>query len=76
MDGYRPIRHLLDGRDRAGINNFLVMLHEYKADSPYHRFMPPLVGTRQDVDDLTNFLNTQVNPPQPGTPKPLLTAHK
>src|ERR1035437_9882987 len=76
LGGYRSLRTLLDGRDRAGINNFLVMLHEYKADSPYHRFMPPLVGTRQDVDDLTNFLNTQVNPPQPGTPKPLLTAHK
>ncbi len=73
LDGYRPLRHLLDGRDRAGINNFIVMLHEYKADSPYRRFMPPMVGTKQDVDDLTDFLNAQVNPP---TPQRMLTAKK
>ncbi len=63
VGGYRSLRLLLDGRDRAGIGNFLVMLHDYKPDSPYRRFMPPLVGTRQDVDDLANYLNTQVNPP-------------
>ena len=52
------------------------MLHEYKADSPYRRFMPPMVGTRQDVDDLTDFLNAQVNPPAAGTQKAVLTAKK
>jgi hypothetical protein len=40
------------------------MLHEYKLDSPYRRFMPPMVGTKQDVDDLTGYLNAQVNPAQ------------
>ena len=59
LDGYRPLEQLLDGRDRANINNFIVMLHEYKPDSPYRRFMPPMVGTKQDVDDLTDFLNAQ-----------------
>ncbi len=39
------------------------MLHDYKPDSPYHRFMPPMVGTQQDIGDLTDFLNAQVNPP-------------
>ena len=68
--------HLLDGRDRTNINNFIVMLHEYKADSPYRRFMPPMVGTKQDVDDLTDFLNAQVNPPMPSAPRPQLTAQK
>jgi hypothetical protein len=48
------------------------MLHEYKPDSPYRRFMPPMVGTNQDVDDLTGYLNAQVNPPQ----KPIQTAQK
>jgi cytochrome bd-type quinol oxidase subunit 1 len=76
LDGYRPLRHLLDGRDRAGINNFIVMLHEYKSDSPYRRFMPPMVGTKQDVDDLTDYLNAQVNPPVHVGPKPVLTAQK
>jgi hypothetical protein len=63
LDGYRPLRHLLAGRDRANIGSFITMLHEYKADSPYRHYMPPMVGTKQDVDDLTDFLNYQVNPP-------------
>ncbi len=63
LDGYRPIRQLLAGRDRANIASFLKMLHEYKADSPYRRFMPPLSGTAEDVNDLTEYLNYQVNPP-------------
>jgi cytochrome bd-type quinol oxidase subunit 1 len=75
LDGYRPLRQLLDGRDRTSINNFIVMLHDYKADSPYRRFMPPMVGTRQDVDDLTDFLNAQVNP-STMTQKNVLTAKK
>ena len=76
LDGYRPIRQLLSGRDRNNIGSFITMLHDYKADSPYRRFMPPMVGTQQDVDDLTNFLNTKVNPPAARTQKPLLTAQK
>ena len=52
------------------------MLHEYKPDSPYYRFMPPMVGTRQDVEDLADFLNAHVNPPAPSSPKPTLTAQK
>lgn len=74
LQGYRPLAHLLEGRDRANIRNFIAMLHENKADSPYRRFMPPMVGTQQDVDDLTDFLNAQVHPPAP--PKPVLTAQK
>jgi cytochrome bd-type quinol oxidase subunit 1 len=76
LDGYRPLRQLLDGRDRNSIHNFIVMLHEYKVDSPYRRFMPPMVGTGHDVDDLTDFLNAQVNPPAQAAPKPLMTAQK
>jgi cytochrome bd-type quinol oxidase subunit 1 len=68
LDGYRSLRRLMDGRDRAAIRNFIVMLHENKPDSPYSRFMPPMSGTQQDIDDLTDFLNAQVNPPSPGQP--------
>ena len=63
LDGYRPLRQLLAGRDRANIGNFITMLHEYKPDSPYRHFMPPMSGTKQDIDDLTDYLNYQVNPP-------------
>ena len=76
LEGYRPLVTLLSGRDRANIESFIVMLHEYKPDSPYHHFMPPMVGTRQDVDDLTNYLNAHVNPPAPGAQKVAMTAQK
>ncbi len=76
LHGYRPLAELLAGRDRANIESFITMLHEYKSDSPYHRFMPPMVGTKQDVEDLANFLNAQVNPPAPAGAKQLLTAQK
>ncbi|MGO9318384.1 MAG: cytochrome ubiquinol oxidase subunit I [Terracidiphilus sp.] len=72
LNGYRPLAKLLAGRDRANITSFITMLHEYKPDSPYRRYMPPMVGTKQDIDDLTDFLNAQVNPPQ----KPIQTAQK
>jgi cytochrome bd-type quinol oxidase subunit 1 len=76
LDGYRPLRQLLSGRDRANIGSFVTMLHEYKSDMPYRRFMPPMVGTQQDVNDLTDYLNAQVNPPAPSGQKPVQTAQK
>jgi cytochrome bd-type quinol oxidase subunit 1 len=65
LAGYRPLKVLLAGRDRANIASFITMLHEHKPDSPYSRFMPPMAGTKQDIDDLAGYLNTQVNPPPP-----------
>jgi cytochrome bd-type quinol oxidase subunit 1 len=62
LTGYRPLKSLLAGRDRANIGNFVIMLHDYKPDSPYTRFMPPMTGTKQDIVDLTDYLNAQVNP--------------
>jgi cytochrome bd-type quinol oxidase subunit 1 len=76
MDGYRPMRKLLSGRDRANIGSFITMLHEYKPDMPYRRFMPPMAGTQQDINDLSDFLNAQVNPPAPSGKTPVLTAQK
>jgi mono/diheme cytochrome c family protein len=76
LGGYRPLNTLLAGRDRANIASFITMLHDYKADSPYRRFMPPMVGTKQDIDDLADYLNAHVNPPVPGAAKPVLKAEK
>lgn len=73
LTGYRPLKSLLAGRDRANIGNFVIMLHDYKPDSPYIRFMPPMTGTKQDIVDLTDYLNAQVNPPANKNP---LTASK
>jgi cytochrome bd-type quinol oxidase subunit 1 len=72
LNGYRPLKSLLAGRDRANIASFITMLHDYKPDSPYSRFMPPMAGTKQDIADLADYLNAQVNPPQ----KPVQTAQK
>jgi len=76
LNGYRPLVTLLSGRDAANIESFITMLHEYKPDSPYHRFMPPMVGSRSDVADLANFLNAKVNPPAAGGGKAIQTAQK
>jgi len=76
MDGYRPMRQLLSGRDRANIGSFVTMLHDYKPDMPYKRFMPPMVGTQQDVNDLTDFLNAKVNPPATSGQQTVQTAQK
>ena len=76
LDGYRPLRVLLGGRDYNSIHNFIVMLHEYKPDSPYRRFMPPMVGTEQEVNDLSNYLNAQVNPPKQKLDQTVQTAQK
>ena len=72
LNGYRPLAKLLAGRDRANISSFITMLHDYKPDSPYRRYMPPMAGSKQDIDDLTDYLNAHVNPPQ----KPVQTAQK
>ena len=74
LNGYRPLAQLLAGRDRANIGNFIQMLHDYKPDSPYRKFMPPMTGTKQDVDDLTDYLNAQVN--RSVTPKGTQVAQK
>jgi Cytochrome bd-type quinol oxidase, subunit 1 len=76
MDGYRPIRQLLSGRDRTNIGNFVTMLHDYKPDMPYRRFMPPMVGTQQDINDLTDYLNAKINPPAASGQAPVQTAQK
>lgn len=62
VDGYRPLRKLLNGRDASSIGNFLAILHDAKPDSPYHAFMPPLAGTPQDIEALRDYLATLVAP--------------
>ena len=59
-DAYRPMKKLLAGRNRESIDNLLTMLHEYKPDSPYHAFMPPLVGTTNEIRALGDYLSTLV----------------
>jgi cytochrome bd ubiquinol oxidase subunit I len=61
VDGYRAMRRLMHGRDRKSIANIVGMLHEYGPTSPYRNFMPPLVGTPDEIDALAGYLDTLVN---------------
>jgi hypothetical protein len=61
VDGYRSIKRLLAARNRAAIGNLLTMLHDYKPDSPYRRFMPPLTGTDEEVTLLADYLDHLAN---------------
>ncbi len=63
VDGYRSIRRLLAGRNEKSIHNILGMLHENKEDSPYHAYMPPLVGTESEISALATYLNGLVVKP-------------
>lgn len=63
LDGYRSLRKLLAGRDRDSVGNIVKMLHDYTDDSPYKKYMPPLVGTPGEIAALTDFLAQLVAPP-------------
>jgi len=65
LNGYRPLRRFLAGRDRDSIGNILKMLHDRGDDSPYRAFMPPLVGLQTERDALGDYLATLVAEPKP-----------
>ncbi len=66
-DGYRSLRRLLAARNRQSIGALLQVLHDYKPDSPYRRFMPPLAGNDEEVDALADYLATLL---PAGEPRP------
>lgn len=61
-DAYRSMKTLLAGRNREAIGNLLAMLHDYKPDSPYRAFMPPLVGVPNEINALGDYLATLAPP--------------
>ncbi|MCL4695374.1 MAG: cytochrome ubiquinol oxidase subunit I, partial [Candidatus Hydrogenedentes bacterium] len=65
VDGYRSLRKLLAERDRESIANVLTMLHEYKDDSPYRAYMPPLVGSDGEIAALADYLDYLVQTAKP-----------
>ena len=58
VDGYRSMHRLLQARDEKAIRKLLDMLHKPTADSMYVKYMPPLVGTDAEIDDLAAYLAT------------------
>ncbi len=56
LDGYRSVRRLIAVQpDREAIGNLLTKLHE---DSTFRPYMPPLVGTSQEMAALGEYLAT------------------
>jgi cytochrome bd ubiquinol oxidase subunit I len=72
-DSYRSMTRLLAGRNRETIGNLLKILHEYALESPYRKFMPPLVGTPAEIDSLADYLTVISQAPEPEA-KPKLAA--
>lgn len=66
LDGYRSIRRLMNGRDRKSIGTMLTVLHDTPPTSPYRNFMPPLVGTPQEIDALGDYLDSILNAKKAG----------
>jgi cytochrome bd-type quinol oxidase subunit 1 len=62
VDGYRSLRRLLHGRDRKSIENLVTMLHEAGPTSPYRFYMPPVVGTSEEIASLVGYLDRMENP--------------
>jgi len=67
-DGYRSLTTLLQGRDEKNILKLLDMPHKPTPESPYVKYMPPLVGTQDEIDDLGAYLAT-LSQPQAETTK-------
>lgn len=57
LSGYRSIHKLLRGRDESSIYTMMNLLYDYKEDSIYRAFMPPLVGTKGEILSLVAYLN-------------------
>ena len=69
VSGYRSIVRLLQGRNQKAIGQFLDTLHKPTRESPYVKYMPPLVGTQTEIDDLAAYLAKVSNaPPAPPAP--------
>lgn len=62
QNGYRAMSGFLKGRDEKSIENIVQTLHEYKEDSPYRKYMPPLVGNQEEIKALVLYLRTMTNP--------------
>jgi cytochrome bd-type quinol oxidase subunit 1 len=62
VSGYRSMKRLLQGRNEAATRQFLATLQNPTPDSPYVKYMPPLVGRPEEVDALATYLTSLSHP--------------
>ncbi|MBL8086961.1 MAG: cytochrome ubiquinol oxidase subunit I [Chthonomonas sp.] len=60
--GYRSMKRLLQARDEKAIMQLLMMLHKPEKDSIYVKYMPPLVGSEEEIRNLAMYLTTLSQP--------------
>ena len=63
-DVYRSMKRLIGERNREAIGSMLTILHECKDDSPYKKYMPPLVGKPEEIQALGDYLDSLVRKPE------------
>jgi cytochrome d ubiquinol oxidase subunit I len=55
-DVYRSMKGFLAQRNREAIGSLLNLLHDYDTNSTYRAYMPPLVGTTNEIRALGDYL--------------------
>ncbi len=59
LDGYRPLREFLKGRDEKSILNLLRIMRPGDKN-PYRHIMPPVVGSDTELASLAHYLGMEV----------------
>jgi len=54
--GYRSMKRLMGPRDAESVMSLLNSLHEAKDGNPYKKYMPPLVGKKEEIEALGLYL--------------------
>ena len=55
-NGYRSMQRLLQQRNAESVRMLVQTLHNPPADSPYRKYMPPVVGNQQELEELSAYL--------------------
>ncbi len=64
-DGYRSMEKMVGTRDAEGIYQQISSMQKPREENPYHKFMPPLVGTEEEVRALAKYIETSVSSGKP-----------
>jgi len=60
VDGYRSLKDRLGERDEESIYQFLLTMQKEGEENPYHKVMPPLLGTDEEVRALAKYLHQAI----------------
>jgi len=62
LKGYRSMKSRLGDRDSAeSVYQTLKMMQKKPSENPYHKYMPPLIGTEEEVRALAEYIFESIN---------------